>query len=747
MLDAVVEHDEIPTSTPGAFPGSVSPEQVENTHTNLAKHIETIVTSPIRADKQHYVTLSTPKTARPSYPDLSRAMQDTAMVTPPQTSLPTVPQSCPPVANERHQPPPIAVQTPGRLASSRQQQAEPQDQYQFTFRAQSLELSSEARQMMAEKREEAARIKQQLGQDHSSKQGALALNSRKMVKGKPRVGRFSDVHRSNFQNMDSIAEQPSTTNLGIVRPPPSAQSGSLKRTNSKADLAPGRSKYKPCWVQSKQSRPLADDAQPASPTKRVKRAADDDVTTFRPVTPASPKSPSTPRRKNLPSTQANTPHRGVATAQTQSPVRRVANDKAVHASQIPTMTPSSTKSPTKPLYPDLTKPASSVLLQSPTRPPARERRPEVAPEGPSLAQSPVRPIHQRLYEDSKPDPQAKTPMLHRSPTRMPTANLVETSDEPSARTPMLNRSPVRPLMVAGGSSDDAKPVNPGHVSKLTERFNQLRRSPVKSILRTPNRLNATPNRLNVATPKQTGLARLQVPMTEPVRKHVNFSASTKGDDGHVFKKSIMPMNIKSIAQNTFSYPKLPVIHDEEPSMPEPTTAPPKFNRRKTLGAEGLGDFTFRASQEMHFPPENEVQFSSLPPLPHNDGLIKARQNSIRQVSATSSLSDGTIDQMGRLSLPTKKRKFIEDQENMQLAERVTCKDTMEDEHSEEARPSKRARPNVKSPGQFQPNRASIHAAKRVSVAPSKAGLGQRVSQKPTTLTQARLAALATPKRR
>lgn len=180
---------------------------------------------------------------------------------------------------------------------------------------------------------------------------------------------------------------------------------------------------------------------------------------------------------------------------------------------------------------------------------------------------------------------------------------------------------------------------------------------------------------------------------------------------------------------------------------EPTTAPPKFNRRKTLGAEGLGDFTFRASQEIHFPPENEVQFSSLPPVPHNDGLIKARQNSIRQVSATSSLSDGTIDQMGRLSLPTKKRKFIEDQENMQLAERVTCRDTMEDEDSEEARPSKRARPNVKSPGQLQPNRASIHAAKRVSMAPSKAGLGQRVSQKPTTLTQARLAALATPKRR
>ncbi|KAL9052509.1 MAG: hypothetical protein Q9162_005365 [Coniocarpon cinnabarinum] len=131
---------------------------------------------------------------------------------------------------------------PARITKARTSIAP--DDYPFTFRRPSIELSSEAQQIMDSVRDEAARIKLQLAlqRDKQMEEDGNAdtmFGTRKVAHPKGKLSRFSDVHLDQFRKMDSIANHASSFRADPGRPAkiPSPSKG-LKRTNSKVDLDP-----------------------------------------------------------------------------------------------------------------------------------------------------------------------------------------------------------------------------------------------------------------------------------------------------------------------------------------------------------------------------------------------------------------------------------------------------------------------------------------------------------------------------
>lgn len=112
--------------------------------------------------------------------------------------------------------------------------------FEFQF-ASDAHLSSEAKKLMDNVREEAARIKAQMVAERNEQdrkdgetEKIFSGAGRKIATPKGKAGRFSDVHMAQFRKMDSIANHASS-----FRAQPStlqSPNKSLKRSNSKAGL-------------------------------------------------------------------------------------------------------------------------------------------------------------------------------------------------------------------------------------------------------------------------------------------------------------------------------------------------------------------------------------------------------------------------------------------------------------------------------------------------------------------------------
>ena len=112
-------------------------------------------------------------------------------------------------------------------------------EFNFAHKRQSLELSPGAQKIMAETREEAAKIRARMSILPPVPQvepGAEFTGSptRKMAKPKGKVSRFSDAHMAEFKKMDSIANHPSAWRADLRRLKETTKP--LKRSPSKADL-------------------------------------------------------------------------------------------------------------------------------------------------------------------------------------------------------------------------------------------------------------------------------------------------------------------------------------------------------------------------------------------------------------------------------------------------------------------------------------------------------------------------------
>lgn len=134
---------------------------------------------------------------------------------------------------------PAAIQsTPSKIGV-------PKSDFTFSFPRRAgaeIQLGPEARRMMEELREDAARIKERLiaqrNEEPSEDEDNVA--SRKFAKAKGKAGRFSAAHMAEFKKMDSIANHPSAYRAQAGRATPvkggTPLKGGLKRTQSKANL-------------------------------------------------------------------------------------------------------------------------------------------------------------------------------------------------------------------------------------------------------------------------------------------------------------------------------------------------------------------------------------------------------------------------------------------------------------------------------------------------------------------------------
>ncbi|KAF4552173.1 Hypothetical protein D9617_11g010220 [Elsinoe fawcettii] len=668
QLALVAESEEMP----GAFPKDVTPSE---TPTKLAKHIADAVAGKTRTPRnkaprpsdeemhpEHYHN----STSKPL--DEARWLGISAMG----------PHTEPPKAGEKWTP---AANTPTKHVKH----AEPA--FEFTFRAQSLELSNEARQMMAEKREEAARIKRDMVRIEGEKNDSEEMDGRKKAKPKGKVGRFSDVHMAHFKKMDSIANHASASRPNSrdqnqdFRPSsrdrmqdvrPSSRGGleskgaekskiqypSLKRSGSKAGLKQGGRDTEEKTGSTVQSRtlptPEKNNRRPSpeeggSPAKRVKLAS---PKTAVPVPAQSVIKIATPSVMHQSVLGSEAKPKGVSYPSLSTPTKaslaRAATVKANKTTMIPSLTRTPSKSASK-APPSKVHAGNSLLARSPTKfahMSAKKEAPRVEPGSPLLARSPTKSIFaERLgvYNTNSDSDSAadRTPLLSRSTARMPKETASDTSDaEPANKIPLLSRTPAKPPLENNPFS--ALPTSTGPKSNLMDRFKLLRKSPIKSILRTPQRLYSNdPNKIaagtHLATPptikanpfadlptSNTPAARGGVcfhhpPATAPVMKHVDFSASTKSDD-----ESPLPSSKNII------YPSLPARNEDKANK--------ETKRRQTLGPLAMKDFTFRAdagagitfgpspSAQKHSPKPSIRHVSAEPALPSLGGIERKRKH-------------------------------------------------------------------------------------------------------------------------
>ncbi|KAK1815873.1 hypothetical protein LTR12_009758 [Friedmanniomyces endolithicus] len=648
-LESLSEHDD---EMPGAFPNS---PPADGTPTRAAKRINTgLESTPKKVPsiepsdsemhpQKHHVT-----TAKPMQEARHLGFSNMGAYTEPpkQTSRIATLQA-----------------TPTRLPNPAQDVKDAT--YQFTFRREhSLELSPEAKRLMVEKREEAARIREQMIASEESKKEqivleAAAARNTEAARGK-KHGRFSEVHREGFKKMDSIASHPSafrsagpgkvTTTMITTGEPLK----SLKRSQSKAQLddthsapqrALQRSPSKPNLTHPGSLLPRAAsshdlhsalDDKSTSPAKRTKRTHVEDASATRPESSPSTESSrsSTPLQNKTLRMHPSNPNLSHITTPTQASMARATSVKSIKFTAIPTPM-ALARSHSKPAVVQHEETCDAPMTPLLTRSPSKASifaKPAVdqAIDGgsPLLSRPPSKPSPSKNSSESdsnvvgKQSTSTQAPLLARSPLKMAsTKHQVDTSasidSDKQATIPLLARSP----------SKIALPTNPVTASSpgrayglgLMGRFNLLRASPMKSILRSPQRLYSDdPAKVAAGThfatppkPKRSQAAENRDMVEGSLRKRVDFSNSTKArDESKDSRSSETPTSSASKVPTTASqitirspgagkatpmdvdYPTLPnMLCAGDDTARAPSVSPSPQKRRQTITP---GDFTFRA---------------------------------------------------------------------------------------------------------------------------------------------------------
>lgn len=173
--------------------------------------------------------------------------------------------------------PAVAQSTPSKIKSGI-----PTSDFTFRFAREAAEskLTPEARQLMADLREEAAKIKAQLiAEREANKEADEDTIARKIAKPKGKAGRFSAAHMAEFKKMDSIANHPSVHRNQAANFTPST---GLKRTQSKANLNDSDTPRSKGKLPAPKPAAKTNDG-PVSFVKRARQRFEDDASTSRPI--------------------------------------------------------------------------------------------------------------------------------------------------------------------------------------------------------------------------------------------------------------------------------------------------------------------------------------------------------------------------------------------------------------------------------------------------------------------------------
>ncbi|TQV94079.1 erythromycin esterase [Cordyceps javanica] len=268
-------------------------------------------------------------------------------------------------------------------------------------------LSSDARKIMEELQEKAAKIKVELvAKREAEGMDSSAVGDRRFAKPKSLAGRYSAVHAAEFDKMDSIeghasawraktftpvvsgikrspskaslaespskaAESPSAQKTSIYRQLSQSSQKNLKRKSSAANLD-GRSGVESPKKSHQDSSPSkGTDRTPGErqPVKRVKQRKEDDTSTNRPKPATTPTASRTTQRPQSTLSRLRSPTKSSRMHTSASPAKAA-------VSSVPT--------PTKPMV-SPRKPTIS-MISTPSKPSASPVR-VAAPPTPSFAQS------------------------------------------------------------------------------------------------------------------------------------------------------------------------------------------------------------------------------------------------------------------------------------------------------------------------------------------------------------------------
>lgn len=842
LLSALEEGDEMPGAFPSSASASNSPSAVTATTTSMA--YPTLPTNLAHPAARQTPTKGTPikPTEAEMHPQLHHHTTAKARDEARHLGFSNMaPHTEPPKQKGRIG---TLQGTPTKTRNLESDTTSPSS-YHFTFRREtSLGLSPEAKQLMFEKREEAARIRNQMVADGDVPQSIdEVLAARKLAKPK---GRFSQAHLMEEQKMDSIANHASAWRANPERFKPVVEMKtvgpkSLKRSTSKAKLdepdipsrpnssqgpksvtnyegsaLPRSTSFKDLAHASPQKLPRSrsiQDLTQASPAKRAKRTETDDVSANRPNSSESEKTVTPNKQSRI----------GTLSTPTQASLARAASVKSIKAASklpAPHFTPG--KMPLKsalkkPVHVEEHTDATPLLARSPSKvamfaPASTVTAPVEKPTSmmdSSLARTPAKAgvlKKHEVNEQSATAPEEKqVPFLSRSPVKAAviTTNESDPFQADAPAMPFLSRSPTK-LPLAANSTVDETPGKTA-TNTLTGRFNLLRQSPMKSILRSPQRLYSDdPSKVaagtHLATPpdKKAAVLNKAVPGVPPAsaqaRKHVDFSSSTKARDLKVqntetssesqtptpsptsepyvdVTAALAPVSeTHAHSQQELShYPQLPLAVPTNERVPSLSPSPQK--RRQTAGPQ---DFTFRAG-------DHDIVFGQSPNAPASASR-NSRPATIRYVSADAVASVASPNNqkkrkfdfenrkvtasMNKIVSPpigTKKRKF-EFENNLARVHSEDVDMTSDKENTPVAedndaqRPTKRSKPSAPSPkSKVSSGPMAMTAAATArrttlgvkpkgarSVSPVKKTAGRPSS---TTISQARLAALSQPKKR
>jgi hypothetical protein len=655
----------------------------------------------------------------------------------------------------------------------------------------------------------------------------------------------------------SLKRSPSKAELDKNEATPSR---TIPRTTSKPNLTAPASQLRR-GPSMKNLREAA--TEEATPAKRVKRTETHDVSSARPSSSSSDKDkslPSTPQHIKDSRPQPVYPDLAHLATPTQSSLARTGS---VKSTKVTSKIPGLARSPSKPTLiepsPASPKQASALMARSPvkagifgnsalpskpvtsgsdkhdqedampllSRSPTKgglfshthtavgvsggalEEKPKSMMDA-ALARTPARAginKHVRLDQDNSPSPQKKEPLLARSPLKMSVAKgpEAEQPSEKQSNIPLLSQSPSKasqsnnPFTSAVAQTPNVKSTG----SNLFGRFNMLRASPIKSILRTPQRLYSNdPSKIaagtHFSTPPEHGDTKdskkpVPVPATAPVRKRVDFSSSTKDHDA--MKMDISSEEPSSPVQEevspavpaaiTANYPTLPTIFS-------PVVNPTPDRRRQTVAP---GDFTFRVGDGILFgdrlaPPASARAASSIRHVSADPDIalstVAASQKK-RKFDFENKMNVNPTELSPTVTPGSKKRKFAfensaiaktaevaagaSDKENGGGDEQVE----VEVEEEESSRPAKRvkstatsgtvatsskaaaassksaasSKPAPKKPSRMPTRGVKPKAGSAGSAKPAKPAKPAKEEKKKSTasITMARLNALAMPKRR
>ena len=395
--------------------------------------------------------------------------------------------------------------------------------------------------------------------------------------------------------------------------------------------------------------------------------------------------------------------------------------------------------------------------------------------------------HARLDQDNSPSPQKKepqAPLLARSPLKMSVSKGPEAEQpaEKQSSIPLLSQSPSKASQSNNPftSAVEQTPNVKSSGNNLFGRFNMLRASPIKSILRTPQRLYSNdPSKIAAGThfstpPKHDDTENSKEPgpppATAPVRKRVDFSSSTK--DHEAIKMDISsdepssPVDDEALSAvpttGTANYPTLPTIFS-------PVVNPTPERRRQTVAP---GDFTFRAGDGILFgdrlaPPASARAASTIRHVSAEPEIVPstvAASQKKRKFNFENKMNVNPAELSPTVTPGSKKRKFaFENSAIAKTAEVASAsdkenggEDEVEDEES--SRPAKRVKSAATSSKAATSGKTAVPkpAPKKASRMPTlgvkpKAGSASAPKEEKKKLTgsitMARLNALAMPKRR